>query len=532
MMLQPLGLLLAIRRKLIHTTDPLEEHHQKKAARMLVLDGVCVIGMMTLQGGVFLPAFALLLGASNYQIGLLTTIALISQLMQIPGLALVNRIRHRRLVVVSFAAVSRLIWLPIILIPFFFVQHGVGFLLLCILCAALTGALAGPAWNSLLRDVVPTDRMGGIFGKRLALGTALALAVNIAGGWFVDRWAERLPEYTTHAYSILFLIGLLLGLVALVALIRIPEPAMRPPEKQSWLRMITEPMANANFRHLILFVSLWTFALNMAIPFFIIYMLNVIGLTMFAITILTVISQLVNLLFLGIWGRLADRLSNKSVLVFCCPLFLLSILAWCFTLMPDPYPLTLPILGAIQIFGGIAIAGISIGVTNIAFKLCPNDKAPSFMTVFGLCAALAGAVAPLLGGAIADLFASRRLEIPLLWITPEGEHSIALISLQALDFLFLFTFLAGLLSLRWLRKVQETGEVSGEVLMNELLREVSLPLKSFGGIEGMRRATFMPVSIGIQVARKVLRKPAPKGASMAAVVDADAEEGSEEERET
>ena len=44
------------------------------------------MGMGTLQGGVFLSAFALAIGASNYEIGLIATVTFLSQLMQLPGL--------------------------------------------------------------------------------------------------------------------------------------------------------------------------------------------------------------------------------------------------------------------------------------------------------------------------------------------------------------------------------------------------------------------------------------------------------------
>ncbi|MBS3822064.1 MAG: hypothetical protein GVY16_08395 [Planctomycetes bacterium] len=157
------------------TKPSLDERDYRRAARGLVLDAVGSMSMVTLQGGPFLAAFAIALGASNYEIGLLATIAFASQFMQIPGLMLVHRVPRRRGLVTLCAAVSRLLWVFIILIPVLFVGRGVTFLMQWLVLAAAAGALAGPAWNSLLRDVIPPERMGRVFSRRMTLGTIFAL---------------------------------------------------------------------------------------------------------------------------------------------------------------------------------------------------------------------------------------------------------------------------------------------------------------------------------------------------------------------
>jgi hypothetical protein len=49
------------------------------AARLITIDGVCSMVLGSLEGGPFLTAFALALGASTYEIGLLASIAFLSQ---------------------------------------------------------------------------------------------------------------------------------------------------------------------------------------------------------------------------------------------------------------------------------------------------------------------------------------------------------------------------------------------------------------------------------------------------------------------
>jgi DNA-binding transcriptional LysR family regulator len=64
----------------------------------------------------------------------------------------------------------------------------------------------------------------------------------------------------------------------------------------------------------------WTFAVNMATPFFVVYMIDRLDLSLTLVTALLVLSQLANIMSLKAWGRIADRFSNKSVLAVAGPL--------------------------------------------------------------------------------------------------------------------------------------------------------------------------------------------------------------------
>ena len=67
-----------------------------------------------------------------------------------------------------------------------------------------------------------------------------------------------------------------------------------------------------------------------------------------------------------------DKYSNKSVLQICAPIYLLCILAWTFTTMPDKHPFTIPLLVIIHIFSGISVSGVNLALSNIGLKLAPK----------------------------------------------------------------------------------------------------------------------------------------------------------------
>jgi Na+/melibiose symporter-like transporter len=109
-----------------------------------------------------------------------------------------------------------------------------------------------------------------------------------------------------------------------------------------------------NFRRLILFLSTWNFAVNLAAPFFTVYMLRSLGYPMTVIVVLFTISQLANVAALNLWGPLIDRFSNKAVLDMSAPLFLACMLAWTFTGLPYVKPVVLYLLVLIHLLVGFS----------------------------------------------------------------------------------------------------------------------------------------------------------------------------------
>jgi MFS family permease len=109
-------------------------------------------------------------------------------------------------------------------------------------------------------------------------------------------------------------------------------------------------------------------------------------------SLLTTASQLSNLAAVGLWGNLIDRFSNKAVLWYSAPLYLICTMGWTFTGLPWITPIVFYLLFAIHVLMGVATAGVALGTGNIAMKLSPSGQATSFLAassaVSASCAAL------------------------------------------------------------------------------------------------------------------------------------------------
>lgn len=75
--------------------------------------------LVSVVGGGIMAAYTLALGATAFQIGVLAAIPSITQLLQLPAILLVERIRRHKLIVVVTKFLTQTLWIPIALIPIF-----------------------------------------------------------------------------------------------------------------------------------------------------------------------------------------------------------------------------------------------------------------------------------------------------------------------------------------------------------------------------------------------------------------------------
>jgi len=472
--------------------DNLSEEEIQKGLKNIIKDGLTTQAMLTLTSGIFLIAFALKLGASNMVIGLLAAIPPLSQLIQIPAIYLVEKFRVRRLICVYTTASSRAFWLLVALIPLLFSSDlGLIILIMALLFHTVFAAISNCSWNSWIRDLVPERQLGTFFSKRMSFAMALGIILSLVAGFFVDHWKKMFPDYALYGYSILFFFGFVAGMFGVYFISNIPEPRMAKVERKTkFSEMILQPFKDRNFKNLIAFSGSWNFALNLAAPFFTVYMLKMLKLPLSFVIALSILSQLTSLIFLRVWGRISDHFSNKSVLSVSVPLFLICILAWTFTTMPDKHILSIPLLISIHFFMGISLAGVNLASRNISLKLAPKKQATPYLAANSIINSVTAGIAPIIGGAFADYFAKRELYWKIVYKGPNGGIDIPMLSFQQWDFFFFFAFLIGLYSIHRLAMIREEGEVEKRAVIHKFISEVKRPIRNFSTVGGLYHIQF------------------------------------------
>jgi len=469
------------------------DHDEQRTFRLILLDAIASEAMGTLSTGVFLAGFAVALGADNLAIGVLAAVPFSVQLLQIPATLLVERLRARRDICVWAAGIGRVFLFGAASAPLLPDATGVTTLIVSLAIYQGMAAIGGCAWNSWMRDLVPAAQFGRFFGRRTAATTAVSIVLALLGGALVDMWKSHAAGQEALGYSILFTLSAAIGFLGVWLLRLTPDRPMAPTRHEAGaLPLLLAPLRDANFRRLLVFLSSWNFAVNLAAPFFAIYMLKTLALSMTAILGLTITSQIGNLLALGLWGTLIDRFSNKAVLGIASPLFLLCMLAWTLTGLPWMQPMLFVFLVGLHILMGVSTAGVGLASGNIAMKLSPPGQATAYLAANSVISASCAAVAPILGGLFADFFASHQLTLGFTWKGGHENLTLQVLDFHSWTFFFGIACLLGLYSLHRLSFIEEPAGTTDRLLLRHLFLEARRSVHSLSSAAGLLRVVRLP----------------------------------------
>ncbi|MBE1529454.1 MFS family permease [Sphingopyxis sp. OAS728] len=480
--------------------------------RRLVVEALFSNTTAALTTGVVLTAFALHLGANNTTIGLLAAIPFLTQLAQVPAIALVERIRERKRIAVLSSIFGRTM-LGLMAIAPFAGSYGLTIMVTATFVLCAMGAVGSCAWNSWIRDLAPDDRMGRIFARRTFYATLTTLIAGIAAATALEVTNEGSPARDL-SFAMLYVVGCAAGLISAWIVARLPEPALapRPAKALRLFEQLKRPFSDRNFWRLILFLGTWQFAINFATPFFTVYLVRQLGYDMSVVMGLSIASQLANAFALRSWGTLADRFANKSVLLVAAPIYILCIAAMAGTSQITQEGFRLAWLVLLHLLMGGAVAGVTLATANIALKLSPRGEAASYLAAGAVVTAVAAGSAPILGGALADFFAVRQLELVGRWTSPDGVFTYLSLRLSNWDFYFLLSALLGLYALHRLGHVKETGEASREEVLRHLVAETRGSIHNFSTVTGLKALTDFPAGLirEIRVRQRFYRRRAAR----------------------
>ncbi len=421
----------------------------RSSLRASTLDGIFATVFSNIAGGVLLSNFLVELHASSVEIGLSASIPMMANLIQPIGAMIGDRTRSRHNYCLAIYTPSRLIWLLLLagIAAFHWgkiTDHSMVLWTLVILTIThFLGALGSASWFSWLAALVPKQLRGRYFSIRNSAANLTCLICVPLGGLVVSRFGGD----SIVGYGIVLLIGIVAGLISLgfqwfMSDVNPQEQRQALPTTE--MMPLVAVLQDANFVRFLIYFSVWMFAVNLSAPFFNLYLLDNLGLDVSWVTIYSSLTSAANLLMLIVWGKLADRVGNRfllltvGVLVAITPIFwlgtgtdMLSLWLW------------LPLL---HLLAGGTWAAIDLCNNNIQLGIAPVQNQSTYFAIAAAIAGVSGALGTTAGGFLAQLvqygglpglFALSTLVrfvalIPLIWVQESGGRSVR----QALKSIF------------------------------------------------------------------------------------------------
>ncbi|MDB5247094.1 MAG: major facilitator superfamily 1 [Segetibacter sp.] len=475
--------------------DNLTDKQVQSGLNKFVQEGLAAEAMATFTGGTFLVAMAVLLKASNFQIGLFAALPTITNIFQLLSIWLVQKYKNRRAISVTCLFLARIPLFVIASLPFLFsTGASVNVLLFFLFFHYLCGSISGPSWNSWVKDLVPADNLGAYFSRRTRMIQILNVTLSLTVAMCIDYIKINYPQHELTAYAVMFFIGGTAGMVGVYFLSRAPEPKTTLVDEKLF-SLIRKPLKDKNFRSLLTFHSAYAFATSFALPFFVVYMMKTIGLSFAWIIALGLMAKFGSIVSLKFWGKFSDKYSNKTIIRICAPTFITCILSWTFVSMIESKTLSILLLIVIHIVSGISAAGIDLSISNLAIKLAPKNEAIAYIVARNFVIAIFASIAPMVGGLLADFFATHHLSWNIEWKGPDGISTLHLLELQNWNFFFLISAILALFAVRLVKKIKEAGEARKEIVTIVMKKSVRRGIRKGISGEAIKERINNPVFI-------------------------------------
>lgn len=492
----------------LRPSKSLTESQIKSGLKLVIADGITAEAMVVFTSGTFLTAMAIHMGATNFQLGLFAALPTFTTIFQLFSVWLVQRFNNRRAITSLFNLLARLPIIAIGIIPFLFTGGtSIQVLFLMLFFQHIFGDIAGASWNSWIKDLVPGQQLGAFFSRRSRMAQTLNVTLSLATAFCIDYVKVHYPANEITAYNIMFLIGGSLGMLSVGFLLRTPEPQAKKIDDKLFT-LFAMPLRNVNFKNLLIFNSFWAFALNLATPFFSVFMLKTIGLPLSYVILLGILGQLSGILSFKLWGQFTDRFSNKTIISICAPLYIGCILLFAFTAMPGQKLLTIVMLILIHLISGLSTAGINLALNNIGLKLASKNEAIAYISVKNMFVAFFSTIAPLIGGLLADFFSTHQFSWNIQLKSNHGITNFTLLNLQGWNYFFIIGGLLALLSLKFLSRVKEQGEIDkGRAVIHMRARFRNKVRKNLG--REMADGIYLPSVMVRRKMRKMFKQNIP-----------------------
>ncbi len=412
--------------ELSHTNQKIPKEDIRSSLEASTIDGIFATIFSNYTGGALLSSFLVDLQASTVEIGMLTSLPMLMSFLQPLGAYFSNRTNSRHIYGLWVFAPSRLVWLLLILGIAVVSQHQayshylVIFTLGLVLISNIFAALGSASWLSWLAAIVPSQLRGRYFSIRNILCSLVSLICLPLAGLGVSIW----PGGAIQGYGVVLGIGILAGVVSLVFQCfmvdvnpQIQQRAIAEysnPSKVSSNNLALEeidiqakslpanPLRNPNLMIFLLYLGVWTFAVNLSAPFFNVYMLENLGLEVTWVTLFNSFSAGATMLMLIVWGRVSDRIGNRPLLLGVG--FLVAITPFLWLLVNPQHVNTqmLVLLGLLHILAGGTWAAIDLCNNNIQMSIAPVWQHSSFFGLTGAVAGVSGAFGTTVGGYLAQ----------------------------------------------------------------------------------------------------------------------------------
>ena len=359
----------------------------------------------------FITNFALALKANSFHIGILSSVpSLLYHLIQ-PYSSRSMETASRKKIVSRAALFEAILWIPLAILSFLFWKGWIqsSAIYITIILYMLLNIARGsgyPVWFSWMGDLVPEKIRGRYFSKRDLNVGLVEISATLIGITLINSFEKK--GYLLIGLGIFFLISSTFKLLSYFLILRQYEPRFIL-EKKAEFSFLDFIKRYDNFGKFAVYMGVFYFALMVASPFFMVYMVRELEFSTAASVGIMMMGSIFYLLFLPLIGKFSDKYGNLKLLYLANISFAIAPLTW----MISKNPVVLGIIP--QIFIGLANAALTISFTNFTYNAVSQKHRGLCASYTNILIGIGTLIGSLVGGAILNYVDSEVIVINIFF---------------------------------------------------------------------------------------------------------------------
>jgi len=381
---------------------------QRRAMRNVILGAVAITLWSFTAGGNVRNLFALRLGATDAQVGLLSALPHLILALQIFCVRWVQRHGKKRILFPSLALAAMILTAQA-LTPMVGRTWGqpaaITYLMTIVGLAALVWVPGNTAWFPLLNDCVPSSIRGRFFARMRTCWLLVALVAMLG----LMAWLGREKDAPLIRYQIIFAISFVWALLVIASFWRLPETSSEQetsllPLRRVWSLVLSD-------RRFLLFVAahsltsgLWMLMLVFTAAYVKRGLLYPEWLIIFSHPFGWALGSVATL---WLWGRMVDSVGNRSVFIISIFMYLAVAAGWMLVLSASTNAKIW--MGVLSAAGGAAWSGYFIAATRQVLVMAPRENQTPYLSAWMAGRGIGFAAGPVLAGVVLEAMGRRSL---------------------------------------------------------------------------------------------------------------------------
>lgn len=386
-------------KKMIYGKSKLTVKDYVTSQKYLFANTILASIIFNLMTGTYIAGVALYFGVKDSLVGIIGVMPAITSIIQVCSPLVFEKFKRRKALCMITFIIYRLLLVSIVFIPLITPNPILRqYLLLGIYCLSfILMNFASPAIATWQMSIVPNNLRADFFSRRDFYALIFNTIIGLTMGRVIDVFRNNGHQY--RGFIVVYALAFLLVILEGIYIGKVKEPRVPTiPETLRLKDIFSKPLQNKNFRKVLIFSILWSFGVNIAIPFFQLYMIKYLKLSYTYIMVLGLISSICMVISIRFWGKFAQKHNWISTARVSMVVLILCYILWGF--VSDK---TIYLLIPVHVLNGIAWAGINIAMLNIPFIFAPKEGRIMYIGLNSAMSGIMSFLAVILGGVLLEI---------------------------------------------------------------------------------------------------------------------------------